>query len=51
MMSELTLPQGYGADPATVASYITQVRSALQGTALSGAGIGHVDTWTVSTRC
>lgn len=37
---------GYGAEPATVASYIGQVRAAIAGTALSGASIGHVDTWT-----
>jgi glucan endo-1,3-beta-D-glucosidase len=37
---------GYGADPATIASYIGQVRTAIAGTPLSGAPIGHVDTWT-----
>jgi glucan endo-1,3-beta-D-glucosidase len=37
---------GYGADPATLASYISQVRTAIAGTPLSGASIGHVDTWT-----
>jgi glucan endo-1,3-beta-D-glucosidase len=37
---------GYGADPNTIVSYINQLRSALQGTALSGVKIGHVDTWT-----
>lgn len=37
---------GVGADPATLTSYISQVRSALAGTALSGVSIGHVDTWT-----
>lgn len=37
---------GYGADPATLASYIGQVRTAIAGTPLSGAAIGHVDTWT-----
>jgi glucan endo-1,3-beta-D-glucosidase len=37
---------GYGADPATIASYIGQVRAAIANTPLSGASIGHVDTWT-----
>ncbi|PMD12430.1 glycoside hydrolase family 17 protein [Hyaloscypha hepaticicola] len=37
---------GYGADPVTIASYISQVRTAIAGTPLSGASIGHVDTWT-----
>ena len=37
---------GYGADPDTLVSYIGQVRSAISGTALSGAAVGHVDTWT-----
>jgi len=37
---------GYGADPATVATYIGQVKQAIQGTPLSGASVGHVDTWT-----
>ena len=37
---------GYGADPATLATYIGQVRTAIAGTPLSGASIGHVDTWT-----
>jgi len=37
---------GFGADPATIASYIGQVRTAIAGTSLSGAPIGHVDTWT-----
>jgi glucan endo-1,3-beta-D-glucosidase len=35
-----------GADPATLLNYISQVRSAVAGTALSGVKIGHVDTWT-----
>jgi glucan endo-1,3-beta-D-glucosidase len=37
---------GYGADPDTLVNYIGQVRQSLSGTALSGAPIGHVDTWT-----
>lgn len=37
---------GLGADPATVASYIGLVRKAIAGTSLSGASVGHVDTWT-----
>jgi len=37
---------GYGADPDTLVSYIGQVRKAIAGTSLSGAKIGHVDTWT-----
>ena len=37
---------GAGADPATIASYISQVRSAIANTALSSAPVGHVDTWT-----
>jgi len=35
-----------GADPDTLTNYISQVRSAVAGTALSGVKIGHVDTWT-----
>lgn len=35
-----------GADPAVLVSYIKQVRTALEGTGLSGVSIGHVDTWT-----
>jgi len=37
---------GYGAEPSELVSYIKQVRSAIAGTSLSGAQIGHVDTWT-----
>ncbi|CAD6444798.1 3bb111ba-e939-4fb8-baf5-a77a386910da [Sclerotinia trifoliorum] len=37
---------GYGANPADLVDYIKQVRDAISGTALSGASIGHVDTWT-----
>lgn len=35
-----------GADPDTIVDYINQVRDAIKGTALSGAQLGHVDTWT-----
>jgi glucan endo-1,3-beta-D-glucosidase len=35
-----------GADPLTIAGYIKQVRDAISSTSLSGAAIGHVDTWT-----
>jgi glucan endo-1,3-beta-D-glucosidase len=37
---------GVGTDPNTLVGYINQLRSALQGTPLSGVKIGHVDTWT-----
>lgn len=37
---------GAGASPDELTSYISQVKSAISGTALSGAKIGHVDTWT-----
>jgi len=37
---------GVGANPDTIVSYISQLRSAISGTALSGAPVGHVDTWT-----
>lgn len=37
---------GVGADAATIESYISQTRSAISGTALSGSPVGHVDTWT-----
>ncbi|KAG2420461.1 hypothetical protein HFD88_000073 [Aspergillus terreus] len=36
---------GVGVDPHVLASYIEEVRSTISGTALSGAPIGHVDTW------
>lgn len=36
---------GLGVDPDELVDYITQVRSAISGTSLSGAPIGHVDTW------
>ncbi|KAH7031093.1 glycoside hydrolase superfamily [Microdochium trichocladiopsis] len=35
-----------GANPDVIVNYINQVRDAIAGTALSGAKIGHVDTWT-----
>lgn len=35
-----------GAQPDTLVSYIRQVRDIIAGTPLSGAPIGHVDTWT-----
>lgn len=37
---------GLGASPDELVSYIKQVKGAIAGTALSGASIGHVDTWT-----
>lgn len=37
---------GVGAGPDVLTSYISQVRAAIANTALSGASIGHVDTWT-----
>lgn len=37
---------GYGANPDEIVKYIGEVRSAIAGTSLSGASIGHVDTWT-----
>jgi glucan endo-1,3-beta-D-glucosidase len=37
---------GYGAEPSELANYISQVRSAIAGTALSSSPVGHVDTWT-----
>lgn len=37
---------GVGADAATIASYIVQVKAAVAGTILSEVPIGHVDTWT-----
>ncbi|KAJ4312106.1 hypothetical protein N0V94_007627 [Neodidymelliopsis sp. IMI 364377] len=36
-----------GADPSTLVNYIQQTRSAIAGTSLSGAKLGHVDTWQV----
>ncbi|PQE09719.1 glucan endo-13-beta-glucosidase eglC protein [Rutstroemia sp. NJR-2017a BBW] len=37
---------GYGANPDDLVHYISQVKTAIAGTGLSGASIGHVDTWT-----
>jgi glucan endo-1,3-beta-D-glucosidase len=37
---------GVGAAPSDLTSYISQVRSAIAGTAASSAKVGHVDTWT-----
>ena len=37
---------GVGAGPDVISSYISQVRSAVTGTAASSKPIGHVDTWT-----
>ncbi|CAK7227404.1 hypothetical protein SCUCBS95973_006531 [Sporothrix curviconia] len=37
---------GVGTSPDTLTNYISQVRAAISGTALSGASVGHVDTWT-----
>lgn len=36
---------GPGVEPAELVDHINQVRSAISGTSLSGAPIGHVDTW------
>lgn len=38
-------PNGVGQTPDTLVDYIGQVRTAIQGTALSGVPVGHVDTW------
>ena len=38
-------PKGVGADPDTLVKYITQVKTAIKGTALAKVPIGHVDTW------
>jgi len=38
---------GPGATPDTLVGYISQVRSAISGTAASGAPVGHVDTYNV----
>lgn len=37
---------GIGAQPTDIVSYISQLRSAIANTPLSGAPVGHVDTWT-----
>lgn len=36
---------GPGVDPQGIAGYVNQVRSALEGTALAGKPVGHVDTY------
>jgi len=41
---------GIGQAPATLVDYITQVKNTIAGTALSGASIGHVDTWDAWTN-
>ncbi|KAL6243774.1 hypothetical protein RBB50_009208 [Rhinocladiella similis] len=42
--------EGLGAGPAVIQNYISQVRSAIAGTPLSGAPVGHVDTYNVWTN-
>ncbi|MCJ1294109.1 hypothetical protein MMC34_005666 [Xylographa carneopallida] len=37
---------GIGAGPDVITNYISQVRAAIANTPLSGAPVGHVDTWT-----
>jgi glucan endo-1,3-beta-D-glucosidase len=41
---------GPGLEASELVDYITQVRSAISGTTLSGAPIGHVDTWNAWTN-
>ncbi|KIW20740.1 hypothetical protein PV08_01318 [Exophiala spinifera] len=41
---------GVGAGPAVIQNYISQVRSAIAGTALAGVPVGHVDTYNVWTN-
>lgn len=41
---------GVGAGPDVVVSFIKQVRTAIEGTTLSGASVGHVDTWNAWTN-
>lgn len=41
---------GVGTDPDVLVQYIKEVRSAISGTSLSGASIGHVDTWDAWTN-
>lgn len=41
---------GIGQDPATLLSYIKEVRSTISGTPLSSALVGHVDTWDAYTN-
>jgi glucan endo-1,3-beta-D-glucosidase len=37
---------GLGANPSDIVNYISEVRSAIAGTALANVPVGHVDTWT-----
>lgn len=41
---------GSGASPDTITSYVAQVRSAIAGTGLASAPVGHVDTYNVWTN-
>lgn len=41
---------GIGINPDVLVNYIKEVRSAISGTSLSGASIGHVDTWDAWTN-
>ncbi|KAJ5081771.1 hypothetical protein NUU61_010035 [Penicillium alfredii] len=41
---------GIGINPHDLAEFIDQVRDTIKGTPLSGASIGHVDTWTAWTN-
>jgi len=41
---------GVGQSPDVIVSYISQVRQAIQGTALGSTPVGHVDTWNVYTN-
>ncbi|KAI9743841.1 MAG: hypothetical protein M1818_002575 [Claussenomyces sp. TS43310] len=41
---------GVGASPDLLISYIKTLRSTISGTALSGASVGHVDTWNAWTN-
>jgi glucan endo-1,3-beta-D-glucosidase len=41
---------GVGVNPDELVTYIKQVKSAISGTTLSGASIGHVDTWDAWTN-
>ncbi|KAF6820204.1 glucan 1,3-beta-glucosidase [Colletotrichum sojae] len=38
--------EGFGAEPDTLVKYFEQVREVLKDSPLSGAALGHVDTWT-----
>lgn len=41
---------GIGENPDVLVNYIKEVRAAISGTSLSGAPIGHVDTWDARTN-